>query len=304
MRSETVASSLQAVTRPTSNTPAYLLDAAGNTLYSFLYNPETLEYSREISHAKTETALTSTQGRQFIHADGATLTLNDLLLEAFDNTSTKSGQPAARSVQPLVEGIEALALADVPSGKFSPTEVYFSWGTQSFGPAYITGQISWRVTQVVAGHPVAARLSFTLQEIPPVLKDTINQSEFEQDYNKVLQQELAKSQDPESEEKKQEAVATASNTRAATSASTATEILLRPRQRREGEAEASAWLDSNAIKLPSYARNSFRTGEFSIEVQSNGEVYFIGETGKALASLGTYDGDNFTPKITAISTRS
>ncbi|MGJ3244935.1 MAG: hypothetical protein ACFE0I_02540 [Elainellaceae cyanobacterium] len=135
---------------------AYLIDEQGNQ-YPFLYNPETQNYSRSANYIENPTALRSVQAKQYSHTSGRTLSLPNLLMESHS---------AQRSLRPLIDGLQSLLIANPSQGLYSPPVVYFLWGSERFGPAVLTS-LNWEVTLILSGEPAEARVSLTLEEIPP-----------------------------------------------------------------------------------------------------------------------------------------
>jgi Contractile injection system tube protein len=134
--------------------PAKLRINSTGDVISFLYNPESLGYSREASYAEAVTGGTGISEQNYIRTAGRTLTIPNLLLDSY---------AAGKSLSQLIEGLEKLLL---PSGiGLAPETVSFQWGTKLLSPAVITS-ISWEETAWLSGEPAQARLNLTLLQIP------------------------------------------------------------------------------------------------------------------------------------------
>ena len=139
-----------------TNIYAYLQDVTGKSLFTFLYNPEAKRFSRQSNYNAGVTALTSTPSQQYQHTTGLTLQLSDLIMISHSEGKT---------CKQLLQNLQNLMVADPAEGKFSPTPVYFTWGTDKFGPAVITS-LDWTETAWLDGQVAEARVNFSLLEIP------------------------------------------------------------------------------------------------------------------------------------------
>lgn len=277
MRNEQVFQQLPAGTR-TAGVSAYLRGEDGAILYSFLYGPEGLAYGRKAKYAKAETAQTSVQAYQYLGTDGRALKLDNLLLEGGNS----------RSVRPLIEGLEKLTVSDIANGRYSPPVVFFSWGSQVFGPAVLLEGISWEEISWLGGEPQEARVSFTLQEIPasqdPNAQATIEPilPEQTQATNTLYQAaQRAINQATTSEVGSQQIQPTA----------------LTDRQRSDGVSRAEDWLRQNFSILPNEARRFYSSNKYQLNASSVGDVTFANSRGTYALDIGGYDGRVFNPSL-------
>jgi Contractile injection system tube protein len=251
--------------------PAYLVAKDGKVLYSFLYNPEQKDFSRAINYESPETSLTSTQTLQYKNTAGRVLKLDNLLLDTYSS---------GKSLKPLIEGLQSLAVADVKNGIYSPPAVYFSWGSELFGPAVLTDNISWQETLWLGGVPAQARISITLTEVPgeagtPGTVPTQSESTKAQ-AEKLNLYRAARSLVGD--------INSPSNPYSSA-------ISLTARQQADGVVKGASWVKSNLSKLPVAVRQAFRQKAFEITVNAKGESTFVGR--EVTQSVGTYDGQTF-----------
>lgn len=151
-----------------STPPAAAVDAT--PVFTFLANPESLEWSRQANYAKGSTALTSVQSLQYYNSEGRSLRIKDLLLETWHSR---------RSIRPILEQLQMLLVPDPRSPVLHPKVLGFVWGTQRFTPCVLT-EVSWRETAWLSGEPASARLDLTLIEIPPADFDPVSRIYREQ----------------------------------------------------------------------------------------------------------------------------
>lgn len=261
--------------------PAYLLDGSGAVLFEFLYNPEQKDLSRKIYHAELQTALASVQNLQFLYAEGRELRLNNLLMESWGNK---------RSLRPLLEKLEALAVADVPNGKYSPTEVYFAWGSEVFGPSYIFSAIEWTETLWVGGEPAGVRLNLTLKEIPATVGTSAPTAPA---------QTTATDEEATAVAMLERALQTATNTFESLTSGDATSILLSERQQQDGINTAQNWLKNNLTTVSTNIKQAYRRKAYTLASDRNGVISVIDRNDTNLGSIGIYDGSAFTPTSTS-----
>jgi hypothetical protein len=264
---ETVLNSLPSAVKSVG-IPAYLVAKDGRVLYSFLYNPETKDFSRAISYESPETALTSVQELQYRNTAGRVLKLDNLLLDSYSS---------GKSLKPLIEGLQSLAVADVKNGIYSPPAVYFSWGSELFGPAVLTDNISWQETLWLGGVPAQARISLTLTEVPGDAGTAPTQTESTQAQAEKLNLYRA-------------ARSLVGDINLPSDPFKAS-ISLTARQQADGVVKGTAWVKSNLSKLPVAVRQAFRQKAFEITVNAEGQSTFVGR--EVTQSVGTYDGQTF-----------
>ena len=147
MRNDSVLNSLPNGVNQT-NVPAFLTDRDGRVLFSFLYNPYKIDYSRRATFAEVPVGGTSIQSQYYLRTEGKEAQFDDLLMDAYCET---------KDVTPLIKQLEDLLV--------TPQPVYFSWGNGIFGPA-ILKEANWTPDLFLSGVPARVRYSITLKEIP------------------------------------------------------------------------------------------------------------------------------------------
>lgn len=153
-------------TAPPSNTAL----PSGEPVFTFLANPEKLDWSRKANYSPSGAALTSVQSLQYYNTEGRSLSIKDLLLETWYQR---------RSIRPLLEQLQALLVPDPKNQQLHPKVLSFVWGGSRFGPCVLT-DISWQETAWLNGEPASARLDMTLIEIPPTDDDPVTRIYREQ----------------------------------------------------------------------------------------------------------------------------
>lgn len=224
---------------------ATLVDELNNEVYSFLYNPEDKFFSRGAFYAEGATALSSLPSQQYRYTTGLTLSLDNLLLESYSQ---------GRTCKTLLQDLQKLMVADPTAGKYYPTPVSFVWGKDKFGPAVIT-DLKWKETQWLNGEVAAARVSFTLLEIPP--SQLPNKALVETSQNKLK-------------------AALKSSTR------------ITDRQKEEAISKAKTWLKQNIKKLPENISSLIRLDKYRLSVSDNGTVTLFNQKNVLLGTVGTY----------------
>lgn len=163
---------------------AYLIEEGkqpnDERLFTFLTNPEELQWQRSAIYSEAATAVTTVQAQQYYHTRGRTLQLNDLLMETWFSK---------RSLRPLLEGLQKLLVPNLQSKVFAPPVLRFVWGTQNFGPCVLT-DLDWRETGWLNGEPATIRLSMTLTEIPPPDSDLASRIVKQQKESKTAKDDL------------------------------------------------------------------------------------------------------------------
>ncbi|MBE9178669.1 hypothetical protein IQ268_08865 [Oculatella sp. LEGE 06141] len=127
------------------------------TSFTFLANPEELNFDQQAVYSKATAAATNVQDQQWYYTDGETLQLNDLLLETWF---------ARRSLQPIINKLRSLLSRDYQSQNLNPPVLYFVWGSRQFGPCVLTSIKRRESAWLSDGQPASIRLSLTLVEIP------------------------------------------------------------------------------------------------------------------------------------------
>lgn len=140
---------------------AYLSDESGNILANFLYNPEEKSFNKSSNFKEAPTLFTNLPNQQFQYSSGLTLELNNLLLESYTS---------GRSCKTILETLQRLMEPDTIGGKYEPSRLNFVWGSDVFGPAFIT-DLSWNETSWLNGQVASARVNLKLIQVPS--KETV-----------------------------------------------------------------------------------------------------------------------------------
>jgi len=227
---------------------AYLVDEKGTQTYVFLYNPESKEFSRESKYDEGVPALGSISSQHYRNTTGLTLNLPNLLLETYNQ---------GKSCKLLLQRLQSLMVADPKNGKYAPTPVYFKWGTDSFGPAVITG-LSWVETSWLNGEVASARVNLSLLEIP-------------QDPTKQL----------------------GSSTQKRLQAALNKKKILTARQQEDASRKSKEWLKINIKKLPENIASLVRVNRYKLSTSSTGTVTLYDPKNRELGTVGTLVGNKF-----------
>lgn len=136
------------------NIYANLSDEGGNTLYTFLFNPQEKSFSRSSTYSEAATSLTAVPYQQYKYTSGLKLSLPNLILESYNR---------GKSLEDLITSLQSLMVVTAPNTY--PPKLYFNWGTYSFGPCVLTN-LNWTETSWLNGKVADIRLSIDLLEIP------------------------------------------------------------------------------------------------------------------------------------------
>lgn len=147
MLNSTAIKKLPTVTK-TVNIPAYLTDFSGKVLFSFLYNPQEIAFSRSADYSTVNTGGTSVQAAYWLRAQGRSYTLQDLLMDGYCDS---------KDITPAITELENLLT--------KPKPIYFTWGSEILGPCVLT-DLDFTVDLFVNGKPSRARYNISLKEIP------------------------------------------------------------------------------------------------------------------------------------------
>ena len=226
-------------------------------LFKFLYNPETIEWSVGIDWTENPTAYTSIPTRQWYRSKGAVWLLNDLLLDAYY---------AGKSIEPLLSQLRAMRNPiTAKDGYTAPPVLYFVWGTRKLGPAVMTNlqvkEDGWK-----GGPPTSARVSITLEEVPPPDSRPNGRGKAPSEFTK------------------------SSPTSAATPKLKAP---LTEREQSEAETKVKAALAANP---PKSQVELIKSKKYKLDLnKTNGVVKLQDAKGKAVGIVGIYDGTAFYP---------
>jgi hypothetical protein len=135
----------------------------GVPVYSFLMNPETIQWSLPIEYKETQIPYTNINQVNFVAGGNITMTLPDLILDTHYE---------GKSIELLLNRLRDLRTPTVKNGLVSyPKRLYFRWGSYRFGVCVLTG-IQTTITKVIDGKPSKARLSITLKEVPAIAQNS------------------------------------------------------------------------------------------------------------------------------------
>jgi hypothetical protein len=130
------------------NIPAYLSDISGEVLFSFLYNPQEIAFSRSADYSTVNTGGTGVQAAYWLRAQGRTYNFQDLLMDGYCDS---------KDITPAITALENLLV--------KPKPVYFTWGSELLGPCVLTN-LDFTVDLFVNGKPSRAKYNISLKEIP------------------------------------------------------------------------------------------------------------------------------------------
>lgn len=232
--------------KKTSNIFAYLINEQDKTLFTFLFNPEEKSFTRTAKYDEGYTALAPIQAQFYKFTTGRTLVLPNLLLESY---------VSGKTCQLLLDKLQNLMVADLINSKYSPSPVFFKWGSYSFGPAVITN-LSWTETSWLDGMVATARVNLQLLEIPK------------------SQLSGFKSNVPSSQQKLEEAVNKSA--------------ILTDRQKSDAIKQAKDWLAANIKKLSDNIVALIRTQTYKFNVTDNGLVSLLNKKNELLGPIGIY----------------
>jgi hypothetical protein len=238
---------------------AQLIFESSGAVLSFLYNPESLSYSRQSKNVEAVVMGAEVNDQNYLGASGKTLQLSNLLFDSFD---------AGKSLTKILSGLEALLLPKKTAGQspaaqaanqspavFASERVFFSWGKFQFGPAIVT-EISWEETLWLDGEPAAARVNLALTQVPAELPTGA--------------------------------------AKAATAEVEASRGNLTPRQQNEGQSAAEGYLRQNLALLVPREKLALQSGRFSLSTAEDGAVQ-LGGFGAESIVVGQWDGFAFSP---------
>lgn len=161
----------------------------------------------------------------------------------------------SKSIKPLLDSLLSLTKADPAKGKYSPSPVTFVWGSSRFGLAVITS-LDWTETAWIGGEPASARVNMTLLEVPPVSKQENPQTKL-----------TTKATTPQP---------------------------LTDRQKAEAISKARDYIKTNLRSVKSDVALLYRSGRYSLSVDSSGVVSFLDSKKKLLGVVGTYKNGKFS----------
>jgi phage protein U len=230
-------------------------EAAGARLWTFLYNPSVLQFSREARYAEAATYGTKTPDQQYQYTSGETLELPNLTLDAWWEGC---------SIQPLLDGIDALMEVKADAENLSPPILSLVMGARRFGPCVLTRVQRTEAGWLAGGAPARAQVSLTLLEIP---KEKLS--------------------DPA------EAVAITPDETAA--AEGRPRLPLTERQRRDASTEAKRYLQENAARFSPEIMALIQSNNYLLATdEASGDVTMYSSDRAALGVVIRWDGQQAT----------
>jgi Contractile injection system tube protein len=141
---------------------AKLISSDGGGTIEFMFNPNQLAFQQQINLTKNSGART---GRglpkvNFAYPEPCTLTINDILLDTYEEGGAKSVIPYIKQFEKAVNFLES----GTDKKKRPPTYV-FTWGSYQYIRCFVTS-LAYKLTIFLPdGTPVRAKLDLTLEEI-------------------------------------------------------------------------------------------------------------------------------------------
>ena len=150
----------QAKTAAVGFVEAYLIEYGvedeADRLWTFWLNPSTLRFSGDTKYSPANQFAAREEDFQFGYSTGLTLSIPDLLFEAYC---------IRKSIRPILEAIDELRKANIKQNKFAPPILSFIWGGRKFSPCVLTS-VQWDETAWLTGEPARATMSLSFQQIP------------------------------------------------------------------------------------------------------------------------------------------
>jgi Contractile injection system tube protein len=141
---------------------AKLISSDGGGTIEFMFNPNQLAFQRQISLNKNVGART---GRglpkvNFAYPEPSRLTINDILLDTYEEDNAKSVMPHIAQFEKAVRFLESGS----NKNKRPPTYI-FTWGSHQYIRCFVSN-LSYKLTMFLTdGTPVRAKLDLVLEEI-------------------------------------------------------------------------------------------------------------------------------------------
>lgn len=237
---------------------SYLTSKNGEVLYTFLFNPEVLDFRKSVRYSEVEVGGTAIQPQNYKNTSGTTLKLDNI---QFDTYCEK------RSARQLIEGLGRLTLPDPQTLK--PVLVSFVYGSFTFGPAIIT-DLAWQNTSLLNGEAAIGTLNISLTEVPSsTLPSAYSTRRVQAAPNTVASSSAVPAGD------------TASRNAAPTPA-------LTTRQQETVRAEALAYIGANLNRFPVDVRQAFSADRLRILIPSASEIN-MADNSSNLGRFGSYN---------------
>lgn len=243
---------------PKSWVTAHLLEykadrkAETSKLWSFQYNPQRLKYAIAPKWSPSETMSVREPDLQFGGTEPKTLEINDIYLDSYCQ---------GKSLQPLLDGLEELAKADLSRSRFAPLVLSFVWGHKRFAPCVLTA-LEWEESGWLAGAPARVQLNMKLTRVPPP--------------QQLGQQPIPPEPDPVEDGPTKP---------------------LTDRQRQDASNNAKKWLQDNQTKLPTAVSTLVKSNAYLLATdKATGDVTMTNGKGEKLGIVGRWDGKEFSIK--------
>lgn len=250
------------VTPPKAKPEAFLLEynrdpTIQRRLWTFFYNPQTLDWSRSAKYSAVETFAAKVQDQQYGYTDGKALEVPDIYLDTYC---------LGRTVRPLLEGINTLLEARLDKGEFAPPVLSFVFGGQIFAPCVLV-KATWKETAWIGGDPARVRMSLSFLEIPLDRDDKAKELQLKSDDPKL----------------------------AAKTAEGKPRQPLTDRQKKDASDQAKKWLKENNAKLDAQTQKTVRSNSYSLLTNGqSGDVKMFDAKKQAIGTVGRWDGTKFT----------
>jgi hypothetical protein len=239
-------------------------EAATARLWNFLYNPQRIEWSREAVYAEGATYGTWVPHQQYQNSTGRMLRLPSVILEAWW---------LGKSVQPLLDGINALTRAQLSDRNYSPPVLSLVLGQRTvLAPCVLTRINVVEAGWLAGGQAARAQVDIDLLEVPS-----------------------------ESIDRGQEATVATPNE----NTEGRPRLPLTERQRRDASAAAKAHIETqSSIYIPSVTAAIESSSYFLATDETTGDVGYYDENRNLIGTVGRWDGEEFlTPGITTLPKR-
>lgn len=269
--------------KPTSPPPGQESNTApeqgGQPVFTFLVNPQALEFRRRAVYSDAVTAATSIPAQQYYHTTGRELQISNLLMETWF---------LRRSLRPILERLQWLLVPDIPNESLAPKVLSFVWGSQTFGPCVLT-DINWKEKSWLNGEPATIELSMSLLEIPPPDGDMV--SRWVGEKKKITG--LGEGQN-QTETGGGESTSKTSSSKDS-KGKPKKQPVLTDRQTQDASKKAEDWLNSNRTKLDPQVQQRLKSNNYQLQVDPNtGRVTMLnGVGGEKIGTVGNWDGQQF-----------
>jgi hypothetical protein len=239
----------------------------GVPVYSFLMNPESIQWSLPIEYRETQIPYTNMNQVNFVSGGNIAMTIPEMILDSHEES---------KSIELLLNRLIELRVPTTKNGLVSyPKRLYFRWGSYRFGVCVLTS-IQTTVTKVIDGKPSKARVSITLKEVPAITPSSaINEAK--------------------------KTISTATGKIPGVIINTPTPTLkkaLSGKQIEDGKTAVNKYLAVKKTLLAKKTRDVLNDPKASIQINKDtGSVDLINSTNGSVINLGIYNGNIFVPAI-------